>query len=349
MEKQETGAPVAASSPETSSKTHEAAPSAFESARPQNYRSGIVALVGRPNVGKSTLLNRFIGEKLAITSPKPQTTRNRILGVLTRPDCQVAFLDTPGIHKPKGALHRFMVDTALSSIDEVDAVLFVIEASLRRDHSVEIGDTVREIVQRVKRAHKPVVLAINKIDTLPKPLLLPIIDTYRRELPEAEIFPICARDGEGLEELLEGLKSVLPEGEPLFPDDMLTDQAERFIVAEFIREQVLRSCRDEVPYSTAVDIDHFDESDREPLGPVKPGELGGLIRIAATIYVERESQKAIVIGKGARMLKQIGADARRAIERFLGTHVYLSILVKVEPRWSERTDALRRFGYREGK
>ncbi len=345
MKKQESGATDAPSHPIQPSEN----PPAPASGQYPDHRSGIVALVGRPNVGKSTLLNRFIGEKLAITSPKPQTTRNRILGILSRPDCQIAFLDTPGVHKPKGALHKFMVETALSSIDEVDAVLLVIEAALRRDHTVDVGDMVREIVQRVKRAKKPVVLAINKIDTLPKPLLLPIIDTYRKELPGAEIFPISAREGEGLDELLTGLRAVLPEGEPLFPEDMLTDQAERFIVAEFIREQVLRQCRDEVPYSTAVDIDHFDESEREPLGPVKPGQLGGLVRIAATIYVERESQKAIVIGKGARMLKQIGADARRAIESFLGTHVYLSILVKVEPHWSERADALRRFGYREGK
>lgn len=310
------------------------------------HRAGIVALVGRPNVGKSTLLNRFIGEKLAIVSPKPQTTRNRILGILTEPDFQIAFLDTPGVHRPKGPLHQFMVETALSAIDEVDAVLFVIEPAVKSDNTVEIGEVAAQIVERVKAAHKPAILAINKIDLIPKPLLLPIIDTYRQALPEAEIFPISASTGDGLPALLDGLRAVLPPGPALFPEDMLTDQAERAIVAELIREQVLRQCRDEVPYSTAVAIDHFDESEREPHGPVQPGKLGGLVRIAATVFVERDSQKAIVIGKGARMLKQIGAAARHEIERLLGAHVYLSLLVKVERRWSERPDILKRFGYR---
>ena len=311
------------------------------------HRSGIVALVGRPNVGKSTLLNRFIGEKLAIVSPKPQTTRNRILGVLSEPDFQIAFLDTPGVHRPKGPLHQFMVETALSAIDEVDAVLFVIEPAIKSDNTVEIGEVTAQIVERVKSARKPVILAINKIDLIPKPLLLPIVDTYRRALPDAEIFPISASKGEGLDQLLQGLCAVLPPGPALFPEDMLTDQAERAIVAELIREQVLRHCRDEVPYSTAVAIDHFDESEREPNAPVQPGKIGGLVRIAATIFVERDSQKAIVIGKGARMLKLIGAAARREIERLLGAHVYLSLLVKVERRWSERPDILKRFGYRD--
>ena len=311
------------------------------------HRAGIVALVGRPNVGKSTLLNRLIGEKLAIVSPKPQTTRNRILGILSEPACQIAFIDTPGVHKPKGPLHQFMVETALSAIDEVDAVLFVIEAALRRDDTVEIGEVTQQIVERVKAARKPVVLAINKIDLIPKPLLLPIIDAYRQALPGAEIFPISAGTGEGVPELLEGLRAIVPPGPALFPEDMLTDQAERAIVAELVREQVLRHCRDEVPYSTAVAIDHFDESERAPNAPVPPGKIGGLVRIAATIFVERDSQKAIVIGKGARMLKQIGQDARQGIERLLGAHVYLSLIVKVEQRWSERPELLRRFGYRD--
>lgn len=310
------------------------------------HRAGIVALIGRPNVGKSTLLNRFIGEKIAIVSSKPQTTRNRILGILTDPDLQIAFIDTPGVHRPKGPLHQFMVETALSAIDEVDAVLFVIEPAVKSDNTVEIGEVTAQIVERVKAANKPVILAINKIDLIPKPLLLPIIDTYRRTLPEAEIFPISASTGDGLPALLDGLRAALPPGPALFPEDMLTDQAERAIVAELIREQVLRHCRDEVPYSTAVAIDHFDESEREPNGPRQPGRLGGLVRIAATIFVERDSQKAIVIGKGARMLKLIGAAARREIERLLGAHVYLSLLVKVERRWSERPDILKRFGYR---
>lgn len=310
------------------------------------HRAGIVALVGRPNVGKSTLLNRFVGEKLAIVSPKPQTTRNRILGILSEPNLQIAFLDTPGVHKAKGPLHQFMVETAMSAIDEVDAVLFVIEPALKSDNTVEVGEVATWIAQRVRAAKKPAILAINKIDLIDKPLILPVIDAYRKALPEAEIFPICARTGEGLPELLAGLAALLPPGPPLFPEDTLTDQAERVLVAELVREQVLRHCRDEVPYSTAVAVDHFDESDREPSAPVQAGKIGGLVRIAATIFVERDSQKAIVIGKGAKMLKLIGASARHEIERLLGAHVYLSLLVKVEHRWSERPDSLRRFGYR---
>ncbi len=312
------------------------------------YRSGFVAIVGRPNVGKSTLLNRLIGEKLAIVSPKPQTTRNRVLGVLTRPDHQIAFLDTPGIHRAKGALNRLMVETALSAIPEVDAVLFLIEAAVRGDGSVDVGEGNRLILQRLERAKKPVVLAINKIDALEKKWLLPIIDAYRRLFPFAEILPLSALEGDGVELLESRLAELLPEGPALFPEDMITDQAERFLVAELIREQILRHCREEVPYSTAVVVDHFDESEREPKAPAPKGRLAGLLRIDATVFVERDSQKAIVIGKGGQMLKKIGAAARAEIERLLGAHVYLALLVKVERRWSERREALRRMGYAGG-
>jgi len=312
------------------------------------HRSGFVAIIGRPNVGKSTLLNRLTGEKLAIVSRKPQTTRNRILGVVTRPDYQIAFLDTPGVHKAKGGLNRLMVDTALSAISDADVVLFLIEAAARRDGTVEVGEGNQLVLERLKQTGKPTVLAINKIDVVPKKgMLLPIIDTYRGEHPFAEIFPISATKGDGVLELEQALVKLLPEGPPLFPEDVVTDQAERFLVSELVREQILAFCREEIPYSTAVVIDHFDESERTPDKPVPKGRLGGLVRIAATIFVERDSQKAIVIGKGGQMLKKIGAAARSQVERLLGTHVYLSLLVKVEKRWSERPDALRKLGYEE--
>lgn len=312
------------------------------------HRSGFVAIIGRPNVGKSTLLNRLTGEKLAIVSPKPQTTRNRILGIVNRPDSQVAFLDTPGVHKAKGELNRRMVDIALGAITDVDAVLFLVEAAARPDGVVEIGEGNALILDKLRASGKPTILGINKIDVVPqKALLLPIIEKYRTQYPFAEIFPMSATLGDGVPDLERALVSLLPEGPALFPADMVTDQAERFIVAELIREQILHTCREEIPYSTAVVVDHFDEREREPEKPVAPGKLGGLVRIDATVFVERDSQKAIVIGKGGRMLKKIGAGSRQQIERFLGAHVYLSLLVKVERRWSERHDVLRRLGFGE--
>jgi GTP-binding protein Era len=333
-------------------------------------RSGFVALIGRPNVGKSTLLNRLIGEKVAIVSPKPQTTRTRIMGVVTRPDAQVAMFDTPGIHQAKGALNTFMVDTALGAAEECELVLFLIEASgLKEDVAPEIGPGNRYVLDRLKKLGKPTILVINKIDEVKRVLLLPLIDLYRHEFPFAEVMPISARHGDGLEELLELVISRLPEGEQLFPPDVFTDQAERVLVAELVREQVLKHCRQEIPYSTAVVVEHFDETEREPDPELEKkkakkrakakaqaeaqGEderdegppLAGLVRIHANIYVERESQKAIIIGKRGAMLKEIGTAARKAVQRLLGTHVFLSLQVKVEPRWSERADTLRRFGY----
>ena len=308
---------------------------------PVKHRSGFAALIGRPNVGKSTLLNRLTGEKLAIVSPKPQTTRNRILGIVTRPKGQVAFLDTPGIHQAKGALNKYMVDVALTAVGEVDLVLFLIEPG--RSGQVDPGN--RFILEQLQRAKKPVILGINKIDTVPKPTLLPLIDLYRQAFPFLEIVPFSAREGDGVDALFDLVLSHLPEGPPLFPEDTLTDQAERQLVAEYVREQVLHLTRQEIPYSTAVVVDVFDEAEREPRKPAKPGQLAGLIRIAATIFVERESQKGILIGKRGQMLKTIGTGSRKAIERLLGTHVYLSLRVKVEPDWSERQDALRKMGY----
>jgi GTP-binding protein Era len=309
----------------------------------KNYRSGFAALIGRPNVGKSTLLNQLTGEKIAIVSPKPQTTRNRILGVVTRPEGQVAFIDTPGIHQAKGELNRYMVETALHAAEEVDLVLFLIEAL--PGEKPEIGPGNRMILERLQKLGKPTFLVINKIDAIPKAMLLPLIDRYRNEFPFAEVMPISAREGDGLDRLFSVVLQHLPEGEPVFDEDMLTDQQERTLVAEYIREQVLRHCRQEIPYSTAVLVDVFDESERDPRPDAPPGGLAGLIRIAASIYVERDSQKAIIIGKQGQMLKTIGTDARKAIQRLLGTHVYLSLRVRVEPRWSETAAGLKKLGY----
>jgi GTP-binding protein Era len=307
------------------------------------HRSGFVAIIGRPNVGKSTLLNRFVGERLAIVSPKPQTTRNRILGVVTRPEVQLAFLDTPGIHQAKGELNRFMVDVALQAIDEVDVVLMLVEAVTGGQGQVEIGEGNRFILERLKGAKKPVVLGLNKIDAIEKPKLLPLIDAYQKAFPFAEIVPVAGMTGEGTDQLLKLLTRFVPEGPALFPEDVITDQAERVIVAEFIREKILRFCRQEIPYSTAVQVEEFDESDRGEGGTA--GKLKGLIRISAMIFVERDSQKAIVIGKGGAMLKKLGTEARRDIERFLGSRVYLALTVRVEPHWSDRRDALAKLGY----
>jgi GTP-binding protein Era len=311
--------------------------------KPQPRRSGFVALIGRPNVGKSTLLNRLTGEKLAIVSSKPQTTRNRILGVVTRPEGQVAFLDTPGIHEAKGQLNRYMVDVALQALEEVEVVLFLVEPA--NDEKPEIGPGNRFILEKLQKAKKPTFLVINKVDEIKKELLLPLIERYRTEFPFAEVIPISAKTGNGVDVLFSQVLKHLPEGEPMFDEDMLTDQQERAIVAEYIREQLLRHCRQEIPYSTAVVVEYFDESEREPREGSKRGGLAGLVRIDASIFVERDSQKAIVIGKQGQMLKTIGTDARKSIERLLGTHVYLSLRVRVEPRWSERPEALKKLGY----
>jgi GTP-binding protein Era len=307
--------------------------------------SGFAALVGRPNVGKSTLLNRLVGEKIAIVSPKPQTTRTRITGVVTRPEGQVAFVDTPGIHEAKGALNRAMVETALEAIDDVDLVLLLVEPALGPDgKSPEVTPGVRAVLDRLAAVKKPVLLVVNKVDTVPKELLLPFVQALTEARPFEEVFLVCALTGDGMEDLLLATLSRLPEGPPLFDPETFTDQQEVGLAAELIREQVLRHTRQEVPHSAAVVVDAFDESERAPRPGGKPGGLQGLVRIHATLFVERESQKAIVIGKRGAMLKAIGTDARQGLERLLGTHVYLDLRVKVEPRWTETERGLRRVG-----
>jgi GTP-binding protein Era len=307
--------------------------------------SGFAALVGRPNVGKSTLLNRLVGEKIAIVSPKPQTTRTRITGVVTRPEGQVAFVDTPGIHDAKGALNRAMVETALGALEDVDLVLLLVEPALGPDGKTpEVTPGVRAILERLASVRKPVLLVVNKVDALPKPLLLPFVTALTAVRPFDEVLFVSALEGDGVGELLSTTLSRLPEGPPLFDAETFTDQQEIGLAAELIREQVLRHTRQEVPHSAAVVVDAFDESERAPRPGSKPGGLHGLVRIHATLYIERDSQKAIVIGKRGAMLKAIGTDARKALQRLLGTHVYLDLRVKVEPRWTESERGLKKVG-----
>jgi GTP-binding protein Era len=280
------------------------------------FHSGFVAVVGRPNVGKSTLVNRLVGEKVAIVSDKPQTTRNRILAVLNRPDGQIVLFDTPGIHKPMHRMNERMVEAAVGSLGQVDLALWLV------DVTEDYGPGDRYVKDVLARAGKPVILGLNKIDLVPKPRLLPLIDQYRQLLDFAEIVPISGLKGDNVERLAERLVAHLPAGERLYPEDFLTDQPERFFVAEMVREQILRHTREEIPYSTAVIIDSFKEGQ-----PV--------MRIEASILVERQSQKGILIGRGGAMLKAIGSAARREIEAFLGTKIYLGLFVKVREGWRE--------------
>ena len=301
----------------------------------QHHRAGFVAIVGRPNVGKSTLLNRLVGQKLAIVSPKPQTTRSRILGVITREDAQVALLDTPGLHAAKGGLNARMVRLALQTLADADLALFLIEAG-----PLAIDPASRKALDQVKQAHKPTLLVINKIDAVPRTQLLPLIDRWKELHPWTEVYPLSALKGENVEGFVDALVAHLPESPPMFPPEQWTDVEERDLCSELIREQLLRHTGQEVPYSTAVLIEQFDESERES-GP------RGLVRIAASVLVERNSQKAIVIGKGGARLKEIGSDARREMERLLGAKVFLQLHVRVEPGWTRTAKGLRRAGYED--
>jgi GTPase len=298
-----------------------------EEERSRNFQSGFVALIGRPNVGKSTLLNCFLGEKIAIVSAKPQTTRNRILGIKNTPDAQIIFLDTPGIHRAQSKLNQAMVKTALATYNEVDGVCFLIAAD-QVDH--EENDFILETLKNVTH---PVFLVINKIDLVPKGNLLPIIERYSKYRSFEQIIPISALKGDGVDILLKELKKVLPEGPQLFPEDMVTDLPERFLAAELIREKVFLLTREEIPYATAVEIETFQEKAEK-----------NLIVIQAAIHVERDSQKGILIGEKGRMLKEIGRLARKEIEALLGARVFLELWVKVEKGWREDSRVLRRLG-----
>ena len=281
-------------------------------------KAGFVALVGRPNAGKSTLLNRLVGTKLAIVSDKPQTTRNRIVGVRHYAEGQVVFVDTPGIHKPLHRMNVRMVDAAVDAMRDVDVVALIVDAA----EAMGAGD--RYTLGLVKRVASPVVLVLNKVDRMARKDLLPMIDVWRKEHEFGDIVPVSALMGENVDRLEQVLLSHLPEGEPLYPADYLTDQPERFFVAEAVREQVLRHTHAELPYTSAVVVDRFEEPDER-----------GLMRLYCTILVERSSQKPIVIGRGGEMIKRIGTAAREELERFFQAKVFLDLHVKVESEWRE--------------
>jgi GTP-binding protein Era len=297
------------------------------------HRAGFAAIVGRPNVGKSTLLNRLVGQKLAIVSPKPQTTRGRVLGVVTRPDGQVALLDTPGLHTAKGGLNARMVQQALQTLADADVALFMIEAG-----PPAIDAATRKALDQVKAARKPTLLVINKVDTVARARLLPLIDRWKDLHDWTDVYPLSALKGENVEPFLDAVIRHLPEGPPMFPPEQWTDRQETDLVAELIREQLLRQTGQEVPYSSAVVVEQFDETERNV------GQRG-LVRISATVMVERDSQKAIVIGKGGSRLKEIGTRARVEMERLLGAKVFLQLHVRVEPGWTQSSKGLRRAGY----
>ena len=293
-------------------------------------KSGFVALVGRPNAGKSTLLNRFVGQKVAIVSDKPQTTRHRIVGVRNASGAQMVFVDTPGIHKPLHRMNQRMVDAAADALRDADVVVLVIDAT------GEPGGGDSFVVEMLTRANVKPIIALNKIDRVDKPKLLPLMAHYSSALPARAILPLSAINGEGVDVLESEIVQALPEGDPLYPEDYLTDQSERTLAAELVREKVLRHTRDELPYTTAVIIDRFEEAT----------EPGGVTRIYASILVESDSQKPIVIGKGGEMIKRIGTEARQDLERMLDGRVHLDLHVKVREDWRDNTRLLDDMGLR---
>jgi len=290
-------------------------------------KSGLVSLIGRPNAGKSTLLNRIVGHKLAIVSNKPQTTRTRIVGVKNYPEGQVVFVDTPGVHKPEHRMNVRMVDVALDAMREVDVLTLVV------DVSVKAGPGDRHLLTLFKDAKTPAILALNKVDVVAKAKLLPIIDRYRQAHHFVEFVPISATDGTNVDVLEKLFLQYLPEGEPLYPPDYVTDQPDRFFVSEIVREQVLQLTHAELPFSTAVVVDRFEEPAADKV-----------VTLYCTILVERESQKPIVIGKGGAMIKHIGTAARMELERFFGARVYLDLHVKVKSEWRDDTRVLDEMG-----
>lgn len=288
--------------------------------------SGFVSIIGRPNVGKSTLLNKFVGEKIAAVSPKPQTTRNRIMGVHSTEKGQIVFLDTPGIHKPYNKMHQKMVELAFSSTEGIDLILLVVDASQ------EFGKGDEFVLQKLSAAKTPIIVALNKTDLIRKTNLLPLMERYHEALACQVIVPVCALTGNGFPELESEILNALPVGEPLYPQDTLTDQPERIFIAEIVREKVFLNTEREVPFCTAVLIDAFDEEEDR-------------LYVAATIMVERSTQKGIVIGKGGQMLKKIGMEARKELEKILDIQIYLELFVKVKNRWREDDWTLKELGF----
>lgn len=291
------------------------------------FKTGFVAVLGRPNAGKSTLVNRLVGQKVAIVSPRPQTTRNRIQGIVNRPQAQVVLVDTPGIHKPDSALNRQMMNEVQQALEGIDVLALVVDAAER------FGPGDRYALEMVRRFDGPCVLLLNKVDRVAKPRLLPLIERYRQQHQFTEIFPISALTGDGVEEMLARLLELLPEGEPYFPPDQFTDQPERFFAAEIIREKAILHTRDELPHALGVLVEGFDEGAK-------------LVRIRATIYVEREGQKGIVIGERGAMLKRIGTEARKELEELLGVKVFLELHVTVARHWRDKPALVRQMDWR---
>ena len=344
------------------------------------HKAGIVALVGRPNVGKSTLMNRLVGDKVSIITPLAQTTRNQIRGIQNLPNAQIVYIDTPGIHHSQKALNRYMVEAALRALDGVDLVLYIVDATRPDPAVLPANDSPDEfstpgykedlfILERLKNLDVPVFLVVNKIDLVNrKTKLLPLIDHYTEHLAFEEVIPISALNGDGIDILLQEIVKRLPISPPLFPQEIYTDMAERFLVSEIIREKIILNTKQEIPYSTAVVIEEFDESERYPQEE-EPGEeksesiseekqnpesseqqerpknKKGLVRIEATIYVERPSQRGIIIGKNGQRLKKIGTEARLELEKIPGCRVYLKLWVKVAKNWSQNENILHRLGY----
>lgn len=293
------------------------------------FKSGFVSIIGRPNVGKSTFLNHVIGQKIAIMSDKPQTTRNKVQGVLTTDDSQIIFIDTPGIHKPKHKLGEFMLKVSKNALREVEVIMFMINAQQK------LGPGDQYVMEMLKGTNTPVFLVVNKIDTIQPEELMKKIEEYRHEFDFAEVVPISALEGNNVDTLLKTIKKYLPAGPHYYPADQVTDHPERFIISEMIREKVLHLTRDEIPHSIAVEIEKIrrDEDDR--------------VHVMASIIVERDSQKGIIIGKKGSMLKEVGTRARKDIENLLGSKVYLELWVKVQKDWRDRATQLRDYGYRD--
>jgi GTPase len=296
----------------------------------KEFKSGFISIIGRPNVGKSTFLNRVIGQKIAIMSDKPQTTRNKVQGVLTLPDAQLIFIDTPGIHKPKHKLGDFMMKVAQNTLKEVDLVLFMVNAEEGFGRGEEF------IIEKFQSVKTPIFLVINKIDQIHPDDLLPIIESYQEKFPFKEVVPISALEGNNVGRLLDQIKTYMPEGPQFYPADQVTDHPERFIISELIREKALHLTREEIPHSLAVVIDKIERQENKDV-----------IHVMATVIVERDSQKGIIIGKKGSMLKEIGQRARVDIENLLGSKVFLELWVKVQKDWRNKMSQLRDFGFNE--
>jgi GTP-binding protein Era len=294
----------------------------------QKRRAGFVAIIGRPNAGKSTLLNRYVGQKVAIVTSKPQTTRNRIQGIVTRPEGQIVFIDTPGLHEGDTLLNRQMMREVAAALEGIDVLLMMVDASRTLPHADSL------LLEKGQRFGGKAILVLNKVDRVPKPKLLPLMDAFAKAFPFAALVPISALKGGGCQDLLQEILKNLPEGEPFFPEDQITDQPERFLVSEIIREKAIDLTYHEVPHALAVVVDQFEEEQT-------------IQRIHATLYVERDSQKKILIGHKGDMLKKVGTLARRELEALLGTKIFLSLFVKVAPGWREIPEKIRELDWRK--